>query len=171
MTIRNQIRLATVKEYTENYVTIVLRQGEGFFSEEERTIPEVMVTRNNSFSQNLPDLDVDVLIAFDDTGEAYVLQVIGSDNQPLPKPDEPGTLVYDNGDDNPFKRIECLITQDAKLSAAKTDEILGALEIIDLLVEAIKEISISTVAAGGGPLLNASLILAFSEKIKSFKVV
>lgn len=171
MTIRNQIRLATVKEYTGNYATVVLRQGAGFFSEADRTIEEVMVTRNNSFSKNLPDTGVDVLIAFDDTGEAYVLKVIGSDNQPVPRPDEPRAIVTDTGGDNPLERIEAVLTEDAKASLSKTDVVLGALELIAILANVIDLIGKSTVPAGGGALSNAAAILADQLKIESFKVV
>lgn len=169
--IRNQIRLATVKAYEGSYATVVLRQGEGFFSEEDRTIPEVMVTRNNSFSQSLPDIGVDVLIAFDDTGEAYLLKVIGSENQPIPKPDEPRTVVLDTGGDDPLKRIEALLTENAQVSLSKTDVVLGSLELIAILANVIKLIGSSTVPAGGGPLSNSVAILADQLKIESFKVV
>lgn len=169
--IRNQIRLATIKEYVDGYAVAVLRQGEGFFSEADRTIEEVMVTRANSYSQNLPDTGVDVLLAFDDTGEAYVLKVIGSGNQPIPKPDEPRTVVLDTGGNDPLKRFEALLTENAQVSLSKTDVTLGTLELIAILANVIELIGTSTVPAGGGALSNSVAILADQLKIESFKVV
>ena len=95
--IRNSIHLAAVKEYEGPYATVVLKQGEGMFDEEDRTIEEVMLTLPNSMSQNLPDIGTDVLVAFDNTGEPYLLSVVGSENQPPPVPDNPSTIVVDNG--------------------------------------------------------------------------
>lgn len=168
--IRNQIRLATVKEYTGNYAMVVLRQGEGFFDEADRTIEEVMLTRLNSGSQGNPDIGVDVLIAFDDTGDAYLIAVVGSDNQPLPASDEPGALVYKNVPTLSIDEIELKVTEDGKIGAGKTDPVLGPVDLITILIDALNYIATST-CPPGSPLTNAAMITAEALKLVNYKVV
>lgn len=163
MTIRNEIRLATIDAYDGNYATVVLRQGEGIINAEDRTVEEVLTVRVNSLSQALPDTGMDCLIAFDNTGEGYVLGVVGSENQPLPAPDEPGTAVYDNGD------IKATITEAAEVSVEKTDLIFGPLELIEILSDALQLIGTST-CPPGSPLSNSVNILIEKTKLDSFKV-
>jgi hypothetical protein len=170
MAIRNQIRVGFVKEYVDSYATIVLKQGEDFFSEEERTLEETMTTRLTSLSQGNPDTKVDCLIAFDDTGDAYVLGVVGSENQPLPVPDEPGTLAHSNKTDNPIDLLEILITEKGKMSFAKTDPVNGPVELITILIDVIQYIATST-CPPGSPLSNSVQIALEAVKLTNYKKV
>lgn len=163
MTIRNEIRLATVDSYDGSYAKVILKQGEGLLDVEDRTIEEVLTVRVNSLSQALPDTGADCLLAFDNTGEAYILGAIGSESQPLPTPTEPGTAVYDNGG------IEVAATEGAKLSVKKTDLVFGSLELLKILSDVIQLIGTST-CPPGSPLSNSVNILVEKTKLDSFKV-
>jgi len=171
MTIRNQIRLAKVKEYTGNYATIVLCQGEEIFSEDDRTLEETMTTRLTSLSQALPDTDVDCLIAFDDTGDGYVLGVVGSDNQPLPQADDPAAIYHKNKTENPLEELETWLTGDGKIALAKLTATYGAVELVTILIDALELIATSTVPAGGGALSNAAAIAIEALKLTEYKKV
>ena len=178
--IRNSIRLATVLRYEGPYAAVALKQGEDMFGEEDRTVEEVMLTRSNSMSQNLPDVGVDVLIAFDDTGEPYLLGVVGSENQPPPAPDNPGTIVTDNGTVNATMKddgeatldngeIKLTVSDDGKIAFDKTSLVLGPVELVTILVDALNLIATST-CPPGGPLSNAPLITVEKLKLAEFKI-
>ena len=166
--IKDSIRLANVKGYDGNYVNVVLSQG--FGSEDERTIEGVLTTRVNVGSQDLPNIGADVLIAFDNVGDAYLLKTIGSDNQPLPEPDEPETLVYDNLNEDPLSNNKCYITKDGKIASEKTDVVHGPVELITILLDALTLIQTSTCPPGAA-LSNAPAILLEIQKLTGYKKV
>lgn len=171
MTVRNAIKVGYVKAYKGNYADIVLRQGADMYSEKDRTIEETMLTRITSLSQALPDTNVDCLLAFDDTGNAYVLGVIGSDNQPLPQPLDPAAIYHKNKVENPFDALETWLTGDGKISLAKLTATYGPVELIAILINALDLIATSTVPAGGGTLSNAALITAEKLKLTEYQKV
>jgi len=166
--IKDSIRLANVKSYDGNYAIVVLQQGHG--SEADRTLEGVLPTRINMGSQELPNVGADVLIAFDHVGDAYLLKVIASDNQPLPNADEPETLVYDNLNEIPTDNIKCSITKAGKVAAEKTDPVHGPVELITILYDTINLIATSTCPPGSA-LTNAPAILIENIKLLGYKKV
>lgn len=166
--IKDSIRLANVKGYDGNYAIVVLQQGHG--SEVDRTLEEVMPTRVNTGSQDLPNKGADVLIAFDHVGDAYLLKVIASDNQPLPNADEPETFIYDNLNEVSIDNIKCSITKAGKMAAEKTNAALGPVELITILIDALTLIQTST-CPPGAVLSNAPAIVIETTKLMGFKKV
>jgi hypothetical protein len=158
--IADSIRLCSLKSYEDNYATVVLLQGHG--SEEERTIPEVITSRMNSGSQGLPDVGSEVLVAFDNLGDAYLLWAIGTENQPLPDPGVPEHIICDNG------AIKAELT---KMGGFKVEN--SSNEIVGLLFDLVTELALTTVATSGGPTTpvnNAAKIATYAVKLATFKV-
>ena len=173
MAIRNQIRVASIKAYdtAKGYATIVLKQGGEWFSDNDRTIEEVMTLQLNTASQKLPDVGADCLIAFDDTGDPYVLGVIGSESQPIPEPLEPGTLVVANvTDDDPLSQLKMYLTAAGKLAGEKTSMAYGPIELITILIDVLNLIATSTCPTGA-PLSNAASITLEALKLTEYQKV
>ena len=116
MTITNQIRVAQVDSYSGEYATVKLRERFKSSDDSELKVEDLMIIQVNRTSQALPPTGADVLVAFDNVGDAYVIGTIGSENQATPYPGDTGVIAHYadrieiNGDSDNAVRFSVLQT-------------------------------------------------------------
>lgn len=111
---KNVLLPAELLRYENGYAVVKFKQYDGDDPDLEQE--ETMMIRVNSESQNLPNVGADVLTAFDNFSELYMLGEIVSENQPSAdidnptkriiandkgsiKVDEDGNVIMNNGDE------------------------------------------------------------------------
>ena len=91
---KNVLLPAELLRYENGYAVVKFKQYDGDDPDLEQE--ETMMIRVNSESQNLPNVGADVLTAFDNFSELYMLGEIVSENQPSADIDNPTKRILAN---------------------------------------------------------------------------
>ena len=164
MELRNTIVFGKLKKYDgKDFAVIELPQFDD--DPEDRKLEDILILTPNSKSQNLPHVNDNVAIAFDNDGEGLLLGAYHAEISPRPETEDTD-IVSDNG--------QILIRLTGENIEIKNQNN----ELIDLIIQLFDLLLNSTTATGIGaqklsialPDATTSLLGQLKSKVESFKV-
>jgi len=150
--VRNKILPATLKSYDGEYAKVLLRHWGG---ESSDYVEEIMPIAGNTSSQFLPNIGDDVLLAWDDAGDCYMLGAVVSGNQSRPESDE-RTIQLKSVSSSAATNMTIIASPDGKIQIKNNTAEL--ITIISNLIQALTTATTPTIT-GPQPLSIAPTIL------------